>query len=163
MGKNPASQNSFTQNTIYPFNGSYYGQAAMPSITPDTLTYLTNSVIEGAVVYDIEDGTEKPVYKQDALSDVDTYDAFLHWARALLKIMNPANTSGKKLFVIRDSFGSSLTPLMISEYSEIDVIDLRYISLSVINNFIDVTDGSDVLFMCGTLVLNQYGVIIKKK
>jgi hypothetical protein len=52
----------------------------------------------------------------------DGYDLFLGGAQPLLKIDNPAQKNGQQLVIFRDSFGSSLAPLLVPAYSEIIVI-----------------------------------------
>ena len=54
----------------------------------------------------------------------------------------------------RDSFASSLAPLLVSGYRKITLVDLRYISGDMIGNFIDFKD-QDVLFLYSTLILNN--------
>lgn len=56
--------------------------------------------------------------------------------------------------LFRDSFGSSIAPLFLENYSKITLVDLRYISKDVLENFIEF-DKQDVLFLYSTLVLNQ--------
>ena len=59
-----ASAQEYTKHALYPFYGSYYGQAAI-QVSPDTLTYLTNSTIEEAVVFDHQSETYGPVYRPE--------------------------------------------------------------------------------------------------
>lgn len=61
---------------------------------------------------------------------------------------------GKELLLFRDSFGSSIAPLLLENYSKITLIDLRYISQEVLENYIEFNE-QDVLFLYSTLVLNQ--------
>lgn len=56
--------------------------------------------------------------------------------------------------LFRDSFGSSIAPLFLENYSKITLVDLRYISKDVLENYIEF-DKQDVLFLYSTLVLNQ--------
>lgn len=56
--------------------------------------------------------------------------------------------------LFRDSFGSSIAPLLLENYSQITLIDLRYISKDVLEDYIEF-DKQDVLFLYSTLVLNQ--------
>ncbi|MBQ5747073.1 MAG: hypothetical protein IIV81_03940, partial [Clostridia bacterium] len=154
MGKeNNAEYEKITLDT--PFYGVYYGQSSLP-LPPDKITYLTNDRIENALVYNYE-GTDgvleniKPeaVYNMDKLSSKDPYEMFLSGAVNLMRIKNPANTSGEKLIIFRDSYTSSLAPLMIEEYSEIILIDIRYIFSHFIGAFVTPEDfrDADVLFL----------------
>ena len=79
---------------------------------------------------------------------------FLSGATPLITIENPQSNSNKELLLFRDSFGSSLAPLLAYNYSKITLIDLRYISEKLLDEYIDFKN-QDVLFIYNTLVLNQ--------
>ena len=156
-----ASDRNFLSHTLEGFKGSYYGQAALSTIKTDTLTYLTDSIIDGATVSDLESGKDIPVVNPSKFGDVDPYDVFLNGPRAYLTIKNPANTSGKKLVLFRDSFGSSIAPLLMSGYSEITLVDLRYISVSALEMLGTLSPDADVLFLFNTVILNNSSMLIK--
>ena len=59
-----------------------------------------------------------------------------------------------ELIVFRDSFGSSLIPLLAEEYEKITLVDIRYISSSLLGEFISF-DGQQVLFLYSSLLLNS--------
>jgi hypothetical protein len=150
----PASDFEYTEKELYPFYGALYGQAAL-SISPDTLFYLTNAMLEKATVYDYETMTESKVYMTELFEGVDPYDIFLSGAKALITIENPEAASDKELILFRDSFGSSIAPLLLGGYSKITMVDLRYISTDLLDNYIDFTKGQDVLFLYSTQILNN--------
>ena len=60
----------------------------------------------------------------------------------------------KELLLFRDSFGSSLAPLLVENYKKITLIDIRYMSSKLLGEFIEFGD-QDVLFLYSTVVLNQ--------
>ena len=60
----------------------------------------------------------------------------------------------KKLVVFRDSFGSSLTPLLMSGYSEITVIDTRYINPAMMSRYVEFSN-QDVLFLYSTIMVKS--------
>lgn len=72
----------------------------------------------------------------------------------MLTIENPAYNGTKELIVFRDSYGSSLIPLLVTGYSKITVVDTRYISPKLLNQYIEFKD-QDVLFMYSTLIINN--------
>ena len=76
----------------------------------------------------------------------------------MLYIENPAAEGEKRLVVFRDSFGSSLIPLMAEGYSHITVADTRYISPEHLGDYVDF-DGADVLFMYSSSLLNDSGAL----
>lgn len=136
-----------------PFYGVYYGQAALP-MAPDTLTLLQSEALDSCQVFDFETGKVGSVYDMTKLDSRDLYDVYLSGARALLTIENPSGTPGEELLIFRDSFGSSLAPLLLGDYSKVTLIDLRYIAPGLLENFLEFT-GQDVLFLYSTLVLND--------
>ena len=158
--KNKVANYKYERNEFKPFYGSYYGQAAT-NINPDKLVYLNNSIIENCKVYDYEKQKYIKIYDDENFNNVDSYDVYLGGAKPLLSIENPNNNSGKELYIFRDSFGSSLSPLLISEYSKIILIDLRYINSIEFEKYIQPKDNSDVLFMYNTLILNNSNIITK--
>lgn len=135
------------------FYGVYYGQAALP-FEPDKINYLTNAVIEGFEVYDYGNGKAIPVYDESQMGEDDPYELFLGGPSSLVTIDNPACDTGRHLIVFRDSFGSSLSPLLAQGYSKTTLIDIRYIQPAMLKNFVDFTDA-DVLFIYSTMVLNN--------
>ena len=56
--------------------------------------------------------------------------------------------------IFRDSFGSSLAPLLIESYDKITLVDIRYIQSGMLGNFIDF-DSQDVLFIYSSGLLNN--------
>jgi hypothetical protein len=145
---------NYTQHTLYPFYGSYYGQSAL-SLAPDSLVYLTDASLENAVVYDYESKKESGIYVPEKFSGIDPYDVFLSGAKALITIENPNSLSQKELILFRDSFGSSIAPLLLKGYAKITLVDLRYIATDLLDDYIDFSQDQDVLFLYNTLVLNN--------
>lgn len=152
---------AYTLATYEPYYGVYYGQAAL-NIAPDTLTYMSTDTMDQMLVYNYESSQGKdvpmPIYDKDKLGKMDSYDVFLSGATPLLTIENPANEGGKELIIFRDSFASSLAPLLAEAYSKITMIDLRYMSHEALGDYINFED-QDVLFIYSTLIVNKSDVI----
>ncbi len=136
-----------------PFCGVYRGQSALP-LSPDALTYLEADFLENCRVYDYETGREIPVYSREEAGGMDPYSLFLSGSKSLLRLENPAAPEGKKLILFRDSFGSSLAPLLAEGYREILLVDIRYISPAVLGEMVSF-EGQDVLFLYSENVLNN--------
>ena len=84
----------------------------------------------------------------------DPYELFLSGPKSLLTIENPSAHTEKELIVFRDSFGSSIAPLLAEGYAKITLVDIRYLSPQMLDRFITFTD-QDVLFLYSVSVLNN--------
>ena len=139
-----------------PFYGVYYGQAALP-MEPDELYVLESDLLADCTVYDYETGAVTGVYNRDPGSR-DLYDVFLCGAKALLTIENPTASTDRELIVFRDSFGSSLAPLLVQGYARVTLVDIRYVNPGLLGQLLEF-DGQDVLFLYSSLVLNNSSAI----
>lgn len=149
--------NDYESKSAGDFYGVYYGQSAL-NLDPDEIIYLENEEIRSAEAYIYETDKTVPIYNLEKLEAMDHYDIFLSGAISLIKITNPMGDEGKKLVVFRDSFSSSLTPLLMSGYSEIILIDTRYINPVMMSRYVEFTN-QDVLFLYSTLVINSSSTI----
>lgn len=147
MGTN-ITQSYHTNTLESPFYGVYAGQSALVC-EPDTIMYLTNDTIESAEV----DG-DVLIYDMTKAGGKDPYEMFLSGNQPIVRIRNAQNESGKQLIMFRDSFGSSIAPLFIKGYSEIVLVDLRYISSEVLDEYVEF-ENADILFLYSTLLLNN--------
>ncbi len=149
---------TFTEKTLSPFYGAYYGQAALP-MAPDTLTYLESADTKAAEVTGPELDGAQPVYRPELLDGTDGYDVFLSGAQAVLTVTSPNVHNGRHLVLFRDSFGSSLAPLLLGSFERITLVDLRYISAARLTDYADLSDATDVLYLCSTAVWNNGGTL----
>lgn len=154
MGQELAQQSQYeTMEVNGDFYGVYYGQAALP-MEPDRMQYVTNDVIEGLQAYDYQNNREISVYDKGKINDKDPYEMYAGGSISLATIDNPACENKRHLIIFRDSFGSSIAPLLAQGYSKTTLIDIRYILPSLIGQYVDFQDA-DVLFLYSTPVLNH--------
>ncbi len=149
-------ESSYTKLSVSPFYGAL--DSRIPNnIEAETIEYLTNEIIENATVYNYEKQKLEKVYTKENIHNIDGYDVFLSGASALQIIENKNATNKKELIVFRDSFGSSLIPLLIEEYQKITVIDLRYLSSSYIENIEEIKwhENQDILLLYSVPVINN--------
>lgn len=133
------------------FYGTYYGQLGI-KVLPDKLYILTNETLENCTTYNYENKKTGKIYENSKTAD--KYDIYLSGATPLISIENPNANTEKELLLFRDSFGSSIAPLLIENYKKITLIDLRYMSSKLLETYINF-ENQDVLFLYSTVVLNQ--------
>ncbi len=126
MGVKDGLVTEYEEKTVSPFYGVYYGQSALP-MAPDSITYLTNGILDDCIVKNHEKGTVGGIYDMEKASSPDAYELFLSGAVSLMTIENPNAKTDRELVIFRDSFGSSVTPLLASAYTKITLVDTRYI------------------------------------
>ena len=137
------------------FEGVYAGQLAMP-VGTDRLRYYSCQNL--TVMYLNEKTMEMepgPVYNYKNLSGFDPYDFFLYGAQPVVILENPDADTDKELYLFRDSFSSSLAPLLASAYSKVTLIDLRFIDMRTLSRVVEFKPGSDVLFLYSSQILNN--------
>jgi len=175
MGVQMPSRDIFTSNTLFPFYGSFHGHAALP-VRPDNLVYYSNRYIDAAVVHTLIEENRELVMSQYVNLDgervrlgvnnprmfynLDSYDLFLAGAQAIMTIDVPNASTDRELIIFRDSFGSSIAPLLVGTYSRITLVDIRYVQSRMLDRFIDFED-QDVLFLFSTPILNRSGLFMR--
>ena len=154
MGVTAPKAEDYTQVALdKPFYGVYYGQAALP-MEPETIYLMESKLLSQCTVYDYESGKTGAIYDRNKLLSRDLYDVYLSGARSLLTIHNPNAATDRELIVFRDSFGSSMVPLLVQDYAKVTLVDIRYIHPDILGRFLEF-HGQDVLFLYSTLVLNS--------
>lgn len=152
MGTDAAAD--YTEVTLdRPFYGVYSGYAALP-VAGETLRYLTNDTIAACRVTNYETGGEGPVYDLEKARGSDPYELFLSGSVSLLTVESPNARTDRELVIFRDSFASSLAPLLLEGYSRVTLVDIRYLSPAQLGRYLTFTD-QDVLFLYSTGVLNN--------
>jgi len=161
MGVSIPAHESFTAHSLFPFYGSFHGHAALP-VRADTLIYLTNQYTDQAVVYILDNQMQlvriDGVYQPELFGGMDSYDVFLAGAQAIVTIDVPNADTDRELIIFRDSFGSSIAPLLLGGYSRITLVDIRYIPTRMLPDFIEFYD-QDVLFLFNTTLFNRPGLL----
>lgn len=144
---------NYIEQEVATFRGVYAGQ--LPTSTrEDKIKILTNETILKCEVYNYETQEKTGIYNFKKIKGYDKYNIYLSGATPLLQIKNPNSKTNKELIVFRDSYGSSLIPLLTEEYANIIVIDTRYISPKILENYVKFEE-KDVLFAYSVVLINN--------
>ena len=153
----------YTENKLEGFYGVYYGQSALPMNSEELIYYTQNN--DGITVkllnekYSAQGKTkfeEVEMYNLEKYTGTDPYDIFLHGPKQLIVIENENASSDRELVIFRDSFTSSLAPLLVESYSKITLIDLRYIAnIFITDEMVQFKENQDVLILKSVEVLNS--------
>ena len=118
------------------------------------MVVLRNTRLSQCRVFDFMSGEYTDIYNMDKLDSPDLYDVFLSGDQPLLTVENPNAQTDRELVIFRDSFGSAIAPLLLSDYSKVTLVDLRYIPADQLAYYLSF-DDQDVLFLYSTLILNN--------
>lgn len=130
------------------FLGTYYSKTLYDKIQPDTIDIYSSrdgsSVVSCTVSNSIEEKVYDSIYFREFLEVKDKYSTYLGTNQPCVKIKTNIQ-SDKKILVFKDSYANSFVPFLTQHYSEITVLDMRYI-----NNFRDYAvpeDYTHILFL----------------
>ena len=144
---------TYKHNVLEGFKGVQNDQSGLyPKL--EQLIYLTNDVLDDCKVYDYETMKTGTVYDLKEFESKEPYGVYLSGTRALLRIDNPHATTDKELVIFRDSYGSSLAPLLVEGYKSVYLVDLRYVAGNYLPFYLDF-EGKDVLFLYSATILNS--------
>ena len=130
----------------------FYGNYAddySKKVAPDELFYLTNDTIENLKTDD-----DISIYDFEKLDTSEQYEFFLSGNQSVVTIKNDNAENDKRLVIFRDSYACSFAPLLCENYSEIVLVDLRYIISDSVGEYVDF-ENADVLFMYSTTLINN--------
>ncbi len=154
--QNEVQEINYKKQEKYPFYGVL--KSRIPNnIEAEKIEYVTNQTIQNSTVYNYEKKQIQTVYNENYQDLKDGYDLFLHGATPLLIIENKNTQSEKELIIFRDSFASSLAPLLIENYKKITLIDLRYINSNMLDKIAELSwnEEQDILFLYSIPVINN--------
>lgn len=147
MGKD--SLQTYTTNKADEIFLGDYARKSNKKIPAEDMFYLTNETIDN-----LEIREDVEIYDFDKLSTNSQYEFFLSGNQSVVTIENNAVSDNSRLVIFRDSFSSAIAPLMCENYSQIVLIDLRYILSDMISDYVDFEDA-DVLFLYSTTMINN--------
>lgn len=149
------TESDYTANSAGTFIGTGLSGKEASGVAPDTLYYLTSDVVDAAKVDNFQQQEFTKVYDL-AKFGTNGYDVFLSGATPLTVIENPNATAKRELVIFRDSYGSSIAPLMLESYSKVTLVDLRYMVSALLPNYVNFKNA-DVLFLyCDELVNSSF-------
>lgn len=156
-GFEPVPLENMERHVIENFVGTLYGQTQdiVLKENPDYVEYFIPPTPHTAYRY-VKNQPYTPyastVFADYATGGSNTYSVFLHGDLPLTHIITEANT-GRKICVVKESFGNAFSPFMISHYDEVFVVDQRYFQLGLID-FIQQNGITDLLFINNIFAAN---------
>lgn len=151
MGYNPVTIDKFDiEHANNSFLGTLYSQSLITSVTPDTIDFFTNRTGPQLVSYTVPDENGEKVYDtlymRDYLNVKDKYSSFTGSNKAY-NIIKTDIQDGEKILVIKDSYANCYMQFLTQHFSEITMVDLRYITPGALPYVVDIDSFDKVLFL----------------
>ena len=151
MNFEPMGESSFDiDHAGHDFRGTFYSKVLFDSAEPDTVDIWLpsekgdRSVLEIYKNYGEEPMLHDGMYFREFLDVKDKYSTFFGQNMPMINVIT--GNPGGRLLVIKDSYAHSLVPFLANHYSEICMLDLRYIQISY-KELVNVADYDAVLFV----------------
>lgn len=154
-GQNVLDLSVCEENTISGYQGTLVDMDASLYENLDTVhywefpysTYATITPRSGDIPYDTS------IYYGAATSGTLTYGVFIWGDSATFVEHNEDLSNGKKIAVIKDSYGNAFVPYLTANYEEVHVIDFRYFG-SDLKTYCEENGITEVLFMNNIMAAN---------
>ena len=158
LGQTPVPLESYAKEEVPGFLGSLYSATLSKHLEkhPDTIIVYKPSMKHDYEVH-YADALKMDLLDMNHAQKKNKYRIFLSGDRPWGRITTDVN-NGKRLAVIKDSYGNALIPFLLPHYSEILVIDPRQFSKPLLP-FLQEHQIRDLLFINNSEVLTDTGFI----
>ncbi len=156
-GFTPVPLEEMEARTREGFLGTFYTQTGDPVLqqNPDSLTYYILDLQYESYLR-MKDQPENFVKMQGIWGEIasmtNSYSIFLYGDYPLEKIVTE-NQNGRKIVVVKESYGNAFVPFLLSHYQEIYVVDQRYFQTSLID-LLEAEGVTDLLFLNNAFAAN---------
>ncbi len=141
------------------FSGTTQARSGFPLTEPDVMEQYQTGLVLRYETYGIEGDAYETraydsIYFPEYLEQKDKYTYFLGPLKPYVTIYTGANT-GKKLLIFKDSYAHCLTPMLLADYDEIRLVDLRSVKAEDIGEFVDAARYDEALFLYSADTFSQ--------
>ena len=145
LGLEPVSRDSFSPETVSDdFYGTAYSTSGYTWVKPDSIVRFVDADAALSVMsYRNGQAAEGGLYHEESLGKMDQYTFFLG-GNSPENVLIGRDSTLPKLLMIRDSYSDCLAPFLLSHYSEIRMLDLRYY-LGSVKEYAESNDMDQIL------------------
>ncbi len=156
-GFEPVPLQEMERRTMEGFLGSFYAQTGdvVLSQNPDYVDYYIVPTEYTSVMY-LKDAPFSPIALDSVWGEyaqtVNAYSVFLHGDYPLMHI-ETEHKNGRRLVLVKESYGNAFAPFMLSHFEEIFVVDQRYYQTALVA-LIEEEGVTDILFLNNAFAAN---------
>ncbi|MCH5201960.1 MAG: hypothetical protein J1F17_02030 [Oscillospiraceae bacterium] len=140
-------------HSVEGFTGSFhtYGTGLKDTVNYYDLPYDTSCTLYSDPA---SDGQPADVYYANPEAGENTYGVFINGDQPKF-IIDSACESGKKIAVIKESFGNAFVPYLSANYSEVHVLDMRYCGITNLKKYCEDNEIKEVMFINNIMSANS--------
>jgi len=148
-GFDPISLDGLEKRTLNDFYGTLYSQTQDPMMLshPDHVDYYIFPKMPKCHMY-MRNAPTKPVFTTlygEYAKAQDSYSVFLH-ADLPIFVMDTGLNNGRRIAVVKESYGNAFVPFLANNYEQVVVIDQRYLQ-NGLYSVLDRYDINELLFI----------------
>ena len=153
------SDEKYEIERIGEFFGSYGSASGKPNILDD-LNILKNNKLNNYEVKDLITEKTMNFYNKELFNSIDPYNVYLDGPKPLIEIKSKDfNEKSETLYIFRDSFTSSLAPLLSTNFDRIVLVDSRYVSSKYLIENIKPKDDDKVLILLSYEIIKDSSIL----
>ncbi len=155
-GFEPKPLSSMEKRTLSPFIGTMYSQTQSSKLleNPDHVDYYITDTQHQAYQFPRNSpykGNPVSVWAEYAKGG-NSYSVFLHGDQPLTRI-DTEHKNGRRIMVVKESFGNAFAPYLIPHYEQVFVVDQRYFQINGLK-FIQDNGINEILFINNLFAAN---------
>ena len=141
------------------FRGTLYSKSLYDGIEADTIDLYTYAKGAKVTAVDINDGRETKIYGtmyfREYLNHAAKYSVFFGVNQPTVTVHTDLK-DGPKLLMFKDSYAHSYVPFLAQHYSEITMVDLRYLN-NAYKDILEIEEYDQTLFLysCSTFATDS--------
>lgn len=136
------------EHASHSFRGSSYSKVIYDGVEADTIdlySYPAGPSVTNVSIFNGQEWSEHDgLYFREYLEKKDQYAVYLGQNQPIVTIKTNAPNESR-LLIFKDSYSHSLAPFLSLHYSEITLVDLRYLKKSF-ENYVDISRYDQALF-----------------
>ena len=164
-GQTPVELSALSANTIDGFTGSFYtlsGSSALKENADKVIYYSLPNKTSATMTERMGDSSIAcDVYYPASTGGSLTYGVFCWGDTAKFVIKSDAGT-GKKIAVVKDSYGNAFAPYLTANYDEVHLLDYRYFKGNL-NDYLKANGITEVMFLNNTMSANSASQVTAMK
>ena len=123
LGVTPSDFSVYDYKSVSDFYGTSFYKCKLFSATADTINYYDIPV--QSIEFDGE--TSDSLHDVEKFNTTDAYSGFIHGNNGITRIVSDCPDAEGSCLLVKDSYGNSFAPFLLTEFKEVVVVDLRYI------------------------------------